>query len=207
MSALIGAWAAVPHHEVEARVGAPPGDLVDLVTPFAFVGAAALVLWSLRAGRAALALAVAAAILYVDGHGMHLAGNSITAGSIPPHSVAAERAYFYDERLGHIEWHLGWIGLMAAFVVAERPRTAIGRPALLATAALLAPILAVVSIEGQTWWLVVAAAPCFCVAALRRRGHVATACAVAVALAAIGIGLWALVWQGVPQLTEVPFEH
>ena len=200
--ALVGAWGAVPHHEVEARVGAPPGDLVDLVTPFAFLGAAALVLWSLRAGRGAVALAVAAAIFYVDGHGMHLAANSIAADPILPHT-SADRAYFYDERLGHIEWHLGWLGLMAAFVVAERLRTAIGRPALLATAALLAPILAVVSIEGQTWWLVVAAAPCFCVAAFRRRGHVATACAVSVALAAIGIGLWALVWQGVPQLTEV----
>ena len=117
LPALVGAWSAIPHHSFEARVGAPPGDLADLVTPFLVLAAAALALASLRARGRALALACVAAILYVDGHGIHLAANSIRADSLLPHEAAA-RAYFFDERLGHIEWHLGWLGLLFSLVIA-----------------------------------------------------------------------------------------
>src|SRR6266540_5197228 len=52
-------------------------DAVDLVTPFAVVGVALAALLSLRASPRALLLAFVGALLYVDGHGIHLAANSI----------------------------------------------------------------------------------------------------------------------------------
>ena len=147
-------------------------------------------------------MAVVAAIFYVDGHGIHLAANSIGADPISPPSAAA-RAYFFDERLGHIEWHAGWIGLLAAFVVAETQRTPIRPLFAIGTAGLLGPILAATTIEGQTWWLVLGATPLFVLRAVRRRGHVTVACAASLTVAALAIGVWAIWWGGVPQITEV----
>lgn len=202
LPALVGAWSAIPHHSFEARVGAPPGDLAALVTPFLVLAAAALALASLRARGRALAVACVAAILYVDGHGIHLAANSIGADSLLPHEAAA-RAYFFDERLGHIEWHLGWLGLLFSLVIAERTIAPVRLLWGVVTVALLAPVLGAVTVEGQTWWLVLAATPIFIGAALRRRSHVAVVSAAAVVVAAAGIGVWAAWWNGVPEITEV----
>jgi hypothetical protein len=200
--ALLGAWSAIPHHPVEARVGAPPGDLLDLLTPFAVLGSAGLVLASLRARGWTLALAACAAVLYVDGHGMHLAANSIAADENLPHE-AANRAYFFDERLGHIEWHLGWIGLIGALCLADRARPLPLETRVQAAIALvLGFTLFTSTVEGGTWWLELGAAGFFAAwGALDRRPLLVTTAA-AFAAGAVLIGAWAA-WQGgVPEFSE-----
>jgi hypothetical protein len=185
----------------EAAIGA--GDVVDLVTPFAVVGAAALLLASLRPTAGPLALAVASAVAYVDGHGIHLAANSLADDESELPSAIEESVYFWDERFGHIEWHLGWIGMIAAFVAAERRPLPFRRNLAFASIAMLGTALVAATVEGQTWWLVLAVTPPFVVAARRGRGHVAVVCAGAVAFATLAIAAWALYWGGVPQLTEI----
>lgn len=198
---VVGQISALPAHELEARVGARPADLVDLATPFAVVGAAALLLAAERARGSVLVLAGVAAILYAAGHGIHLAGNALNAHDLP--ADAARAANFWDEQLGHAEWHAGWLGLLAAAALAEPPGSAFSwRPAL-ASVALLSPALFAYTVEGGSWWLVVASVPLFLAIAVIRRGHVSATCAAAVAVAAVLIGIWAVRWGSVPQLTEV----
>jgi hypothetical protein len=177
------------------------GDWIDLATPFAVVGAAAALLVALRPPATALFVALLAALLYVDGHGIHLAANSIAGES--PTGQAEDTAHFWDERFGHIEWHLGWIGLIGAFCLADR-----ARPLPLATrvqaaiALLLGFTLFTSTVEGGTWWLELGAAGSFAAwAALDRRPLLVTTAA-AFAVGAVLIGVWAAWHGGVPEFSE-----
>jgi hypothetical protein len=177
------------------------GDWIDLATPFAVVGAAAALLVALRPPATALFVALLATLLYVDGHGIHLAANSIAGES--PTGQAEDTAHFWDERFGHIEWHLGWIGLIGAFCLADR-----ARPLPLATrvqaaiALLLGFTLFTSTVEGGTWWLELGAAGSFAAwAALDRRPLLVTT-AGAFAVGAVLIGVWAAWHGGVPEFSE-----
>jgi hypothetical protein len=177
------------------------GDWIDLATPFAVVGAAAALLVALRPAATALTVALLAALLYVDGHGIHLAANSIAGES--PTGEAEDAAHFWDERFGHVEWHVGWIGLIGAFCLADRARrVALGTRVQAAIALLLGFTLFTSTVEGQTWWLELGAAALFAAwAAVDRRPLLVTAAA-AFAVGAVLIGVWAI-WQGgVPEFSE-----
>jgi hypothetical protein len=122
---------------------------VDVLTPFAVVASAIAVLHALGLPRRALLPAVFAGVLYVHGHGVHLAANSV-------HNEGIENdvLYFWDERFGHIEATLGWFGLVGAICLAERdsPRLRSSSAALLAPAALvLGWTFFTSTVEGQTW--------------------------------------------------------
>jgi hypothetical protein len=188
-------------HHLPSFAGDTAGDWVDLFTPFAVVGAAALVLWR-RVPTPALVVAIVGAILYVDGHGIHLAANSIRHEDLT--GDAEDVAHFWDEDWGHIEWHLGLFVLIGAFCLAERwrPVRVDVRAGVLA-ALLLGWTFFTSTVEGGTWWLELAATAVFVPwAVLARRPLVATYAA-AFALCALMIGVWA-VWQGgVPQFSEV----
>jgi hypothetical protein len=129
------------------------GDWIDLVTPFAVLGAAALVLLALRAPLWVAALALAAGVAFGDGHGIHLTANSIPSVALA--GAAGDTAYFWDERFGHIEWHLGWLGLLVAFPLAERFGRAMPSRPLAATLVvlMLCSTLFGSTVEGQDWWL------------------------------------------------------
>jgi hypothetical protein len=187
-------------HHLPTAVG-EAGEWVDLATPFAVVGAAAVLLAALRSPATALTVALLAALLYVDGHGIHLAANSIAGES--PTGEAEDTAHFWDERFGHLEWHLGWIGLIAAFCLADR-----GRPLALearsqaAIALLLGVTLFTSTVEGGTWWLELGAAALFAAWAVLDRRPVVVTTAAAFAVGAVLIGAWAA-WQGgVPEFSE-----
>jgi hypothetical protein len=187
-------------HHLPTAAGAA-GDWLDLATPFAVVGSAAALLAALRPPATVLVLALVATLLYVDGHGIHLAANSVSNES--PTGDAERRAHFWDERFSHVEWHLGWIALIGAFCLAER---AGARPLAFriqaATAILLGVTLFTSTVEGGTWWLALTAATVLPVWALRERRPILVACAAASVVAAVLIGIWAL-WQGgVPQFSE-----
>jgi hypothetical protein len=193
-------------HQLPALLSRPVDDVVDLITPFAVIGSAAVLLISLRAAGPSLVLGLAAAILYVDGHGIHLAANSI-AGQQPAGSAGA-LVYFWDERFSHVELLAGWVGLVAAFVLAEllrpggrREPVSKGLPAL--TAVLLGWTFFTSTVEGQTWWLLLAVAPLFIAWALLLRRPIVVTAAASYALAAALIAAWALLNGGVPQFSEV----
>jgi hypothetical protein len=193
---------AVFHHL--PAVGGDLGDWIDLATPFTVIGAAALVLLGLSAWGAGLGLAVAAAIAYVDGHGLHLSANSIRAEE--PAGDVERVAYFWDERFSHWEWHLGLVGLLVAFCLAEpraRPPVRAGSAQSALVAGLLGFTLFTSTVEGQTWWLLPPAALVLAVWALARPRPVLRACAGALVLACILLAGWAAWHRGVPEFSDL----
>jgi hypothetical protein len=169
---------------------------VDLVTPLAVALATAALLIALDAPRAPVVAAVVAGVLYVDGHGIHLAANSIHNEGIDGDAV-----YFWDERFGHIEAVLGWFGLLAAVCWADRTTEA---SRLLAPAALLLGWTFFTStVEGQTWWLELPAAALFAVWAWRAPSPLRRAGAAALLLGAALIGIWAAWHGGVPEFSDL----
>jgi hypothetical protein len=179
------------------------GIAIDGFTPLAVVGTAALLLLAHRPARIALVVAFLAALAYVDGHGIHIAANAINGAD--PTGAAGDRTELWDERIGHIVWHLGWFGLLLAFCLAERaglPQRYDRRLAAPSVAA-LGFTLFTSSVEGQTWPLMLSAGAGFVAWALVARRPLLVRCAAAFALAAALVAVWAI-WQGgVPEFTEV----
>ena len=191
-------------HHVPAYTG-DTGTWIDLATPFVV---AAAVVYGLRgAPRAAVIVAAAALVLYVDGHGIHLAANAIGHEDA---GAAEDTRDFWDEHWGHAEWHLGWLGLLAALSLADRPRGAEnsevrgGGVPLLVAAVIMGWTLFTSTVEGQDWWLALGAAPVFVAWTVVRRGSsVLVASAVATLVCAGLIGIWAAWQSGVPQFSEL----
>jgi hypothetical protein len=174
---------------------------VDVITPFAVAAATVAVMLALGAPRGPILAAVAAGVLYVHGHGVHLAANSIHNEGLDDSIV-----YFWDERFSHIEAVLGWFGLVAAFCSAERlssrPRQHSG--GVLALAALLLGWTFFTStVEGQTWWLELPIAALFGVWAFRAPRPLLRAAASAFAIGALLIAVWAIWHGGVPEFSDL----
>ena len=170
---------------------------IDVITPFAVTAATVALLVGLDAPRRAVAVAVVAGVLYVHGHGVHLAANSIHNEGIENDVV-----YFWDERFGHIEAVLGWFGLVAAICLAERP-VALSAPLLAAAAVVLGWTFFTSTVEGQTWWLELPAAALFAAWAARERRPLLRASAGAFVLGAVLIGIWAVIHGGVPEFSDL----
>ena len=194
------AFAVLVFHNVPAFAG-DAGTWIDLVTPFAVIGAAAFGI--ARASLGVLVVGFVGAVLYVDGHGIHLAANDI--GREEPAGDVERVTHFWDETFGHLEWHVGWLLLLGALALADRERRRTSRGAVPLAAATLALGFTIFTntVEGGDWWLTLAAAPIFAVLALRFRSSVAVAAAAALALASGLIGVWAAWHGGVPQFSEV----
>lgn len=152
-------------------------------------------------------LALVAGVLYIDGHGIHLAANSIGHEELT--GEAEDVTHFWDETFGHIEWHLGWMLLVGAVGLAE----AIARPLLgwrprswwLAGAVvlLLGVTLFTSTVEGGTWYLAAATAAVLVVWTLRAPRPLLASLTGAFLLASLAMAVWAI-WQGgMPQFSEV----
>jgi hypothetical protein len=86
-------------------------DWIDLLTPYAVVGAALAALATAGTDRPGWWTALIGAGAYVQGHGIHLAANSISnvRGDAPP-------THLWDEVLGHWIWY-GGAGLLVLALV------------------------------------------------------------------------------------------
>ena len=196
--ALLAFAAAVfVFHQLPALLG----DWIDLLTPFVVIAPAALLIGR-GASMLVLVVAIVGALLYVDGHGIHLAANSIS--NEEPTGDAKDVAHFWDEEWSHFEWHLGWFILIAALALAERGRVIrIRRWEAVASAVLLGWTFFVSTVEGGSWWLTLIAAAVFIPWALRARSTILVTAAAGFALAALLIGIWAIWHAGMPQFSDV----
>jgi hypothetical protein len=193
---LAFAVAVFVFHHLPSLAGETAGDWIDLLTPFAVIGAAAFVIGR-GPGTLALVVAVVGAVLYVDGHGIHLAANSIGQEELT--GDAKDVTHFWDEEWGHFEWHLGLFVLIGAFCLARRERPWL--PALCAV--LLAWTFFTNTVEGGTWWLVLVATAVFVPWAIAARRPIVVTAAAAFGLATLLIGIWAVWHQGMPQFSDV----
>jgi hypothetical protein len=170
-------------------------DWVDLVLPYALLGAAAWVLLGVRASRQAWWLLGLGAVVYTQGHGIHLAANSI--GNTQPHT---DVVLLWDEYLGHYLWYGGLGVVVAALVVGVRD-TAVSAGGW-ALAVLFALTLTTNAIEGQAVPLCAAIALAFVVRS--RSLLVRVVYGLNLGLLAAWVAYWALVegrWS--PEFTEL----
>src|SRR3954465_9219808 len=112
---LVFALAVVVGHHIGVGIG-PLGDVgdtgtrwadwVDLLVPYVVVGAAATALATLGTDRRGWGVFVASALAYTQGHGIHLAANSIN------NAVGGHVAHLWDEDVSHWIWYLGLAGMV-----------------------------------------------------------------------------------------------
>ena len=113
---LFGAVVAVTHHvglltDPLGTVGSTHwNDWLDLLVPLLVIGSALLAQLSATPDRLAWVLFVVGSIAYVEGHGLHLAGNSVSNSSPSPTS------HVWDEVAGHAIWYSG-LGLLVLALV------------------------------------------------------------------------------------------
>lgn len=103
----------------EAGLRTEWADWIDLLMPYAVIGTALGALLAAGAERRAWLLAAAGAVLYAQGHGIHLAANSVgnARGDGQP-------VHLWDEVVGHYVWYAGLFLLVAALAItlAAAPR-------------------------------------------------------------------------------------
>jgi hypothetical protein len=199
-------------------------DVFDLLTPLVLIPVYGLLFKQVASEAPSLAeevSSVALAVLWVEGHGIHLSANAIDnlieglarsqVVDIKPTDIY-RLAYFFDEHLGHYVWHIGMLGLLALLIYREWRR-----PAGIATAWWVAITAGIVYgftyfcvfLEGQT---VILGLPCAILSAgfaliLERKqlagrpllAFFGVSCLAALVLFAG----WGLYWGGFPQFSDV----
>lgn len=173
-------------------------DWIDLAAPYAVVGLAAAAMEAGRATRTAWLVLLISGLLYTQGHGIHLAANSIS--NVEP----GDAAHLWDEVVGHYLWYAGLAGVVAALALAigdtPAPRS---RAWSLVLAALFGSTVFTNSVEGGTPFLALATALVFVVWGSRRRGRTAWLLVPTYSIVLVGLVAWAAYWRGFPQFSEL----
>ena len=127
-------------------------DWVDLLTPYAILGCAAMVLVRAEASRAQWVLFGVGGITFTLGHGLHLAANSIS--NVADAVVAkASIVHLWDEVVSHYFWYVGLFLVLAAMALALRPQEFRVGAVDVVVALLVAVTLVNNYIEGGTPWM------------------------------------------------------
>jgi len=198
---LVFALAVVVGHHVGVGLG-PLGDVggsgtrwadwVDLLVPYVVVGAAARALVTVGTDRLGWAVFVASAIAYTQGHGIHLAANSVG------NAVGGHVAHVWDEEVSHWIWYAGLSGMV--FVLTRAVPT------------LAIPVWAwlVVVLFGFTWFdnTIEGGVPALGIAVAVGLGAYAMRCRImpvlgAYSLALLLLAVWGIWHQGFPQFSQL----
>lgn len=139
----------------DAPDGTRWADWIDLLVPWLVLAPAALTLRANRCDPRTWVLFAVGAGLYLSGHGIHLAANSV--GNAAPSATA----HLWDERVGHLVWYTG-----VALVLASIARTMVGRPRPGVVGHVLAVAVGLTwaanALGGGTLWLSLAVALAAC---------------------------------------------
>jgi hypothetical protein len=172
-------------------------DWIDLILPYVVVGSAGAALAGVATPRRVWLLFGFAAVLYTQGHGIHLAANSI--GNVAP----GEPAHLWDEVIGHYLWYGGLAGLVAALGLAlgdlARPSWRIALPLTL----LFGFTVFTNSIEGGTALLGLVTSGAFLVWGIYRREWLLGLLVPTYGVALLALAGWGIYWLGFPQFSEL----
>ena len=172
-------------------------DWIDLVLPYLVVGCAGAALAAVATPRRVWLLFGFAAVLYTQGHGIHLAANSVA------NVASAEPAHLWDEVVGHYLWYGGLAGLVAALGLAigdlPRPSWRVSLP----LALLFGFTVFTNSVEGGTPPLGLVTSGAFLVWGIYRRERLLGLLVPAYGLALVALAGWGIYWLGFPQFSEL----
>lgn len=127
-------------------------DWIDLITPFAIVGSAALVLQHLDTAKRHWILFGVGALSFTLGHGLHLSANSISNAD----DIALKEAdivHLWDEVVSHRIWYPGLFVVLVALALALRSEMLRLRLAAVLLTAAFTVTLVNTYIEGGVPWL------------------------------------------------------
>lgn len=127
-------------------------DWIDLVTPYAVLGTAAMVLDRAAASRRTWVLMFVAGVTFTLGHGLHLAANSIS--NVADKTVAhASIVHLWDEVASHYIWYIGLYLVLVALWSALVGHEIEIHPLGYVVAVLVAVALVNILIEGDVAWM------------------------------------------------------
>jgi hypothetical protein len=172
-------------------------DWIDLAVPYAVLGCAAGALAVVRPPRSRWALLAVAGILYTQGHGIHLAANSI--GNVDP----GETAHLWDETVGHYIWYTGLIGVVAALALALATQPASRSAWRLPLALVFGFTIFTNSVEGGTALLGLASGVVFVAWGVRARGRLPELLVPTYAVTVTSLVAWGAYWRGFPQFSDL----
>ena len=196
------------HNSLVGAAAGPDGtrvaDWVDLATPFVVALPLLGFLAAQRPPRQWLGLGAVGALLYTEGHGIHLSANSIgnTAPDGGGTGAMADVAHLWDEVVGHYLWYAGLAILLAACALALRGRRlGLPVPALVAGGAVSGLTWATNGLEGGTavFSLVCAVAAAVGLVDRRRWTGLSVATASASVVAAAVLAGYGIAHGGFPQ--------
>ena len=169
-------------------------DWIDLGLPWLVVATAGACLLTAPADRRARLLGAVGLVAYVQGHGVHLAANSIATRD------GGDTAYLWDELVGHAIWYAGLYLVVAALVLATRDTAGRPGPLRLLLALAVGVTFATNAIGGHAVPLALVANPLLLALAWRRRTGTAldlllASAAALVTLAAYGAAGALLGWS------------
>ncbi len=201
--AAFAATVIVGHHtgvllEPLGQVGTTRwADWIDLALPYAVIGCAGGALHACGTDRRTWLLFGGAAVLYTQGHGIHLAANSVS--NVAP----GEPAHLWDEVVGHYLWYGGLAGMGAALALTlgdlPRPAPRVSVPLSL----LFGFTVFTNSVEGGTALFGLATSTAFLVWGLRRRDRLAAVLVPTYGVAVAALLAWGGYWLGFPQFSEL----
>jgi hypothetical protein len=172
-------------------------DWIDLFVPYAVVGFGAAVLTAAGAGRRAWIVFGLGGLAYTQGHGIHLAANSI--GRVDP----GVTAHLWDEVVGHYFWYGGLTVVVAALAYALDGRPLPRSPWRDVLAVLFGFTFFTNTVEGGTAILGIVAALAFVAWGVRRRQRIGWLLVPTFGVALVGLVAWGVYWRGFPQFSEL----
>lgn len=96
-------------------------DWLDLLVPWLVLAPAAWTMVAAEASRQTWLTFGMGALAYANGHGIHLAGNSVV-NSLSGSGGPGETAHLWDEVVGHAVWYAGVALVLAALAATMRGR-------------------------------------------------------------------------------------
>jgi hypothetical protein len=172
-------------------------DWIDVLTPYSVLLTAAAALHAAGTHRRSWTLYLVGAITYTEGHGIHLAANSVYNTHPNP------TAHLWDETVGHYLWYAGtalvFAALVTAFARMPPPRTALHLPLSLGVAITWTTN----SIEGTTGFMGIAIAAVFTIWGWRTRHHLGRVLLPAFAPALVMLTAYGTWYRGFPQPSDM----
>ncbi len=193
------------HNSILGGSAGPRGtrvaDWVDLLTPFVVVLPLLWFVWVQPPRRGHRVLAAVGAVLYVEGHGIHLSANSISnALGAGAGGQASATAHLWDEVVGHYLWYLGLAVVLAVCALSVRGRPLAVPPLASAVGGALCGLTwATNGLEGGTAVFSLACAVGLVALVDRQRSGLSVPVLAAAAVAVAVLGGYGLVHGGFPQ--------
>ena len=125
-------------------------DWLDMLTPVAVLGPLLLCLVQVRPAAKWWAVFAGGVLLYVQGHGIHLAANSVS-NVIDSGNAAADVVHLWDEVVGHYVWYAGaYLAMLAVVGALHDSELLVNRWALIGGGAVSGLTWATNGLEGGT---------------------------------------------------------